>query len=146
MNCLNKRAAFLVFIFHCVWPLLVQSQNLQYNHQFISVEDGLSHREVQCVFQDREGVIWVGTRFGLNRFDGYQFKNWQAEVHGQAVNYISRIGQDDEGLLWIWNHKGILFLDPVTEKFCSTQERFGHDLPFDPKLFEHEIEARRRLL
>ena len=37
-------------------------------------------------------------------------------------------------MLWLWNHAGILFLDPVTEKFYTPKERFGQDLPFDPKL------------
>lgn len=135
-----KRPASLpntCFLFWSIFLIFLSpafSQSYIAGIQRFGIEKGLSHREVQCVFQDREGAIWVGTRYGLNRFDGYQFKNWQAEVHGQAVNYISRIGQDDESLLWIWNHKGILFLDPVTEKFSSTHERFGHDLPFDPEL------------
>lgn len=113
-------------------PVFSQSHSAEIQRH--GLEKGLSHREVQCIFQDREGAIWVGARFGLNRFDGYQFKKWQAESHGQGVNFISRIGQDDEGMLWLWNHEGILFLDPVTEKFYTPKERFGQDLPFDPKL------------
>jgi ligand-binding sensor domain-containing protein len=44
--------------------------------QHLSTKDGLSHRNVLCVFQDRDDVIWLGTQNGLNRFDGYGFKHW----------------------------------------------------------------------
>jgi hypothetical protein len=33
---------------------------------------GLSHSHALSVLQDREGFLWVGTRFGLNRFDAYE--------------------------------------------------------------------------
>ena len=36
--------------------------------------DGLSQRLVKQVVQDDNGVLWVATWNGLNRFDGYEFK------------------------------------------------------------------------
>ncbi|MBK9104647.1 MAG: histidine kinase [Saprospiraceae bacterium] len=41
-----------------------------------TVKDGLSDNNVTCIQQDDWGFIWVGTEIGLNRFDGYQFKNY----------------------------------------------------------------------
>ena len=35
---------------------------------------GLSQNNVMCVFQDSKGFMWIGTKNGLNRFDGQTFK------------------------------------------------------------------------
>ncbi len=41
------------------------------------VENGLSNNNVTCCIQDTHGFIWIGTRDGLNRFDGYSFRTFQ---------------------------------------------------------------------
>ena len=43
---------------------------------YYSVNDGLSHNVINCIFQDSEGYIWFGTQNGLNKFDGYNFKKY----------------------------------------------------------------------
>ncbi|MBK8568103.1 MAG: hypothetical protein IPN76_33540 [Saprospiraceae bacterium] len=44
-----------------------------------SVEDGLCSNFISCIFQDSRGFLWVGTDDGLNRYDGYQFKQYRHE-------------------------------------------------------------------
>ena len=39
----------------------------------ITIEDGLGFRNVRAIAQDRQGLMWLATQQGLNRFDGYQF-------------------------------------------------------------------------
>ncbi len=41
--------------------------------QALTIEDGLGFRSVTSITQDRQGLIWIGTRQGLNRYDSYQF-------------------------------------------------------------------------
>ena len=48
--------------------------NYNVEMDFISTKDGLASKEVYCVAQDNFGFIWFGTKFGLNRYDGKQFK------------------------------------------------------------------------
>ena len=42
--------------------------------QRYSLEEGLSQQAVNAIMQDTEGFMWFGTEDGLNRFDGYEFR------------------------------------------------------------------------
>src|SRR5688572_17747982 len=42
--------------------------------QRYSLEEGLSQQAVNTIVQDSEGFMWFGTEDGLNRFDGYEFR------------------------------------------------------------------------
>ncbi len=51
----------------------------QYNEEdFVkyTVKEGLSDNSITCIEKDHRGFIWIGTEFGLNRYDGYQFENY----------------------------------------------------------------------
>ena len=43
---------------------------------YISVDEGLSSNKVYDLLQDPEGYMWMGTSYGLCRFDGYGFENF----------------------------------------------------------------------
>ena len=56
------------------------------------------------VFQDRDGFIWVATRNGLNRYDGYQFhilNRDSRQENSMASNYVNCMMQDHYGLYYI---------------------------------------------
>ena len=38
-------------------------------------EDGLPHRQINATAKDESGFLWIATRAGVSRFDGYNFKN-----------------------------------------------------------------------
>ena len=38
--------------------------------------DRLSSGLITCICQDRYGFVWVGTEYGLNKFDGYRFTTY----------------------------------------------------------------------
>ena len=60
----------------------IYAQDYLANIQYFGIEDGLSHRDVYDIHQDKEGFIWGGTKYGLNRFDGYEFKWYAKEKDG----------------------------------------------------------------
>jgi hypothetical protein len=51
---------------------VVEGQRLRFRQ--ISTADGLSQTRVAHIVQDDRGFIWFGTQYGLNRYDGYEFK------------------------------------------------------------------------
>lgn len=74
-----------------------------------SIEVGLSESVAQTIIQDERGYIWVGTGYGLNRFDGVSFKQFYEE-DGLASNDVHALFQDSEGTIWAGTEYGISIL------------------------------------
>jgi len=98
----NSRYLFVI-IAQCI-SLLSFAQNQQIRFERISTQKGLSDPNVMCITKDSRGFIWVGTRYGLNRYDGHQFKVFYsdpADSESLSNNYIQNIVEDSKGNLWI---------------------------------------------
>lgn len=75
----------------------------------IGVEQGLSHRKVNCILQDSRGFLWFGTDDGLSRYDGRYFVQFRHQHHSKSSisgNIISDIYEDKAGLIWIATRDG----------------------------------------
>ena len=56
------------------------------------------------IYIDHDGFIWIATRNGLNRYDGYQFRILKKESGkdlGMASNYVNCMMQDHNGLFYV---------------------------------------------
>ncbi len=70
--------------------------------------------------QDKNGFMWLGTRDGLNRFDGYLFKSYKFDPKNKfslGNNYIYNLAEDDDGIIWVGTKAGLYRFDPKTEHF-----------------------------
>ncbi len=115
-----SRLLVLFFLFN-----LTQFLNAQYNFKNISSEDGLSSNSINAIFRDKKGFLWVGTNFGLNRYDGYTVKNFYQNPQDETSlknNYINTIDEDYEGLLWINTRGGVLLFDPEKGSFLHNYQ------------------------
>ncbi|WNJ20877.1 two-component regulator propeller domain-containing protein [Pontibacter sp. G13] len=121
----------------CSWLLLMlgqaialQSQSIPYRSTFkhLTVDHGLSHSTVHALLQDQDGFVWVGTRFGLNRYDGYSFETFlpdttvSGSIHRHSVQTLM---EDRVGNIWVGHQTGgISVWDKKTGQF--------HSFPFHP--------------
>jgi ligand-binding sensor domain-containing protein len=92
--------------------------------EHLSVKQGLSNNTVLCIRQDREGFIWLGTRDGLNKYDGYAFTIYKPDpldpAHTLGHNWVNNIHEDRQGRLWVTTHGGGLHrMDKRTGKLTS---------------------------
>jgi ligand-binding sensor domain-containing protein len=62
---------FIVFAFVCS---VANAQT--FSSKTFTTDNGLSHNYVQHITQDKTGFLWISTWDGINRFDGYEFKNY----------------------------------------------------------------------
>ena len=88
--------------------MLCNSQPLSFHH--LNVEDGLSQNSVLCVTQDQRGLMWLGTRYGLNKYDSRKltiYKNKPGDSASLSNNYILSLLCDHKGTLWVGTRKGL---------------------------------------
>ncbi|MBK7939879.1 MAG: hypothetical protein IPJ82_23590 [Lewinellaceae bacterium] len=72
-----KPIALLVLIGIAAWPLRGQNGSAaRVEVENYSIEQGLSNRNVNYFAGDKQGFLWIATFDGLNRFDGYDFLNY----------------------------------------------------------------------
>lgn len=75
-----------------------------------TMEDGLSQMKTNSIVMDSVGYIWIGTRNGLNRFDGKSVQTYY-EKDGLLHNRVHDLGVDSKGRLVIASFKGLSFYD-----------------------------------
>ena len=74
---------------------------------------------VTTLHQDQRGFIWMGTFFGLNRYDGDAvrvFRPNHLDPWSLHANKINDILEDAYGLLWLCTDNGLAILDPWSER------------------------------
>jgi signal transduction histidine kinase/ligand-binding sensor domain-containing protein/CheY-like chemotaxis protein/AraC-like DNA-binding protein len=86
---------------------LAQSDTFRFTH--FTTRNGLSRNYIKTVLQDHRGYLWLGTNDGLNRYDGYGFKIYQADqatITGISDNYIQFVFEDSKKRLWVGTKDG----------------------------------------
>lgn len=123
MNETKKYIFFLLF-----WiPLTLFSQPFpspqnDYFSKFIhyTTDNGLSDSRILDIIQDEKGYIWLATENGLNKFDGYTFKNY---FPGNFVSIPDKVVIDLEtdqfGTLWIGTSNGLCYYNRETDQFYT---------------------------
>jgi len=109
----------------------IYSQEYTVNIDEIGFEEGLIYNQINDIYEDKDGLLWIGTSKGLLRYDGEDFKVWNEEDETGQIYSISRIIQDDAGILWLWNSElsDFVFLDPSSGISQSRVSKFGDSFP-----------------
>ena len=84
------------------------------------------------IYLDNDGFIWVATRNGLNRYDGYQFRIIKKEMSqnpGMASNYVNAIMQDRNGLFYVGMYGALQTYDGHQFQDVTTYDLDGHSQP-----------------
>ena len=86
----------------------------------LDTRDGLSNSQVNYIFQDSKGFVWMGTSYGLNRYDGYRFRTFYSDPNDTTTlrnNYVDWIYETASGKLILKQGMNYSVYDPVTETF-----------------------------
>jgi len=87
----------------------------------ITADDGLAHRTVNSIEQDRDGFIWIGTNNGLNRYGGkgMQVYRWDiTEEFSLPDNRVLKLLESRSNRLWVISGNGTLsWFDPARDQF-----------------------------
>lgn len=92
----------------------------------IQVNDGLSENAVYTILQDSKGFMWFGTKDGLNRFDGSNFRIFRYDKERPTSignNFIRCMMEGKDNFLYIGTDAGLYIMDTVEETFTKVCNR-----------------------
>ncbi len=120
-NIFIKKVIPILLWGYFLYPLsgLCQAEDAVQNKYFFNV--GLQGHTVQCILQDSQGFLWVGTNDGLYQYDGYTFEGYRHDPNDDNTlsnNHIRDLYEDKEGRIWIGTYGGgINILGPDRSNF-----------------------------
>ena len=118
-------ACFFITIF-------CQAQSVEEHYYFknLSIRNGLSQNTVNAILQDRKGFMWLGTKDGLNRYDGLSFRKFKhdaANPRSIGNSFITSLYEDFNGNIWVGTDAGVYIYYHEKEAFeefdCQSLEK-----------------------
>jgi ligand-binding sensor domain-containing protein len=98
----------------------------QFKYETLSTAQGLSQGYIWDIIQCKDGFLWMTTKAGLNRYDGYSFKVYSHDAFDPfsiSSNITLHLYEDSKGRIWIGSDHGLNIFDKKTERFY----RLYHD-------------------
>ena len=104
-----SRLLGIIGILSCL-PYMTHAYSLR---QF-SNKDGLSNSAILSLYQDNQGVIWIGSCDGLNMYDGNSIHAYNPPNSSKTLlsgNLINNFMETGKNVLWIQTNYGLDRLD-----------------------------------
>ncbi|MBI3111406.1 MAG: hypothetical protein HYZ01_07530 [Ignavibacteriales bacterium] len=124
---MQQRHILYLLVLSCVVSSRTTAQEIDLRFGHLSVNEGLSQSTVYSIAEDYPGFLWFGTRDGLNRYDGAEFKVYRSDGDsGQGLSHVTvrALIADSTRCLWIGTDGGGLNrFDFATQSFTH----FHHD-------------------
>ena len=99
-----------------------------------TTESELSSSLITQICQDHEGMIWIATENGLNKFDGNKMTSYfhhRGDAHSLSNNFVNALFVDSQGHLFVGTHAGVQMYLPQTNNFTPTTINKETGKPFD---------------
>ena len=118
--------AQILFILCFIFNVTIAKEHYQFRH--LTTSDGLADNEVTDMLKDNEGFLWCVTSSAINRFDGYNVKQYLKTEDGTDLSTsVSQILIDKDNNIWIerfgyyftYNREKDLFVNaqPLLQKY-----------------------------
>lgn len=105
---MNRFILCLFLLLSCRYGIAQNSNQVHFKN--ISVKEGLSFPAVNCILQDKNGFVWVGTEMGLNRYDSQRFKTFyssESDKQSLSNDHISCLYEDTHQNVWVGTMRGL---------------------------------------
>jgi ligand-binding sensor domain-containing protein/signal transduction histidine kinase/CheY-like chemotaxis protein/AraC-like DNA-binding protein len=120
-----RLSAIGFFLMLLICKTLYAQKPIVFNH--LTLENGVSQNSVMAITQDKNQLIWMGTRHGLNRYDGYRFKiytNNSDNHHSISDNVITTLLSDSKGRLWVGTEEnGLNIYHDKSDRFIRINKK-----------------------
>jgi len=111
----KRKVLIIIFILIEFSSIFAQSESVKFEN--FSYNEGLMTSGVNSVYKDSKGFLWLCTKNGLFRYDGYSFKNINSIANGSLKYETYCIAEDSRQNLWIGTAgKGVAFYNSHSGK------------------------------
>lgn len=96
--------SFWILLLLGVKPLSLDAQNSAITFERVTAEQGLTSNRINGIVQDRSGFLWIATNNGLNRFDGFENKQYTKQIDDTcslSSNSVLSVFCDNDDQLWL---------------------------------------------
>lgn len=93
---------------------------LDFGFRHLNTSNGLPNQQVEAIVQDADGYIWIGTRNGLAKFDGYNVQTYHHQegmAHSLIHNFVHGMFLDSKKNLWVATENGVSRYRSKTDDF-----------------------------
>ena len=122
---MQKRLLLLTLTF--LLPIALAATVPDMKFRRLDTRDGLSNSQVMALLRDSKGIVWIGTPYGLNRYDGYRVHTFYSDPRDSTTlrsNYVDAIFEATDGKLWLRQGMSYSIFDPLTERCDRHPERW----------------------
>ena len=119
--------AFILSVLTFVYIGSAVAIDNDFSFRHLRLQEGLSNSHTNCITQDHEGFIWIGTANGLNKFNGYNFTYYYADTKEDTTLLSGEIFSllvDKRNTLWVGTYRGL-------HKYNAETDNFSY-IPLDP--------------
>ncbi|WP_122639513.1 ligand-binding sensor domain-containing protein [Romboutsia sp. Marseille-P6047] len=117
----DKIITFMTLLLICIClPAIAHASEFMFYN--LTTSDGLSQASINSIYQDSSDYIWIGTKNGLNRYNGFKFEIYNkgfSEKRNIIDSYITCLNEDLNNNLWVGTHDGLSKINLKTEKITN---------------------------
>ena len=133
---MQKLIIRLLFILAGMAFANVYGQNITFNH--LTTDNGLSQFSVNSLYIDESGILWIGTREGLNRYNGEDIKTYKLQKNDPNslfCNTVLRIVGNRNGSIYLLCTDGVAEFNLITQKFTTLLQGSINSIYYNNGLF-----------
>src|SRR5690606_22670633 len=105
------------FIFFLLFVNLSFGQQIDLRFKAIDHRAGISSNRISAVLQDSNGILWMGTKIGVDRYDGER----NIILHLHRNTNINQFVEDPNGHIWVASQHGLYVLQKGSMSFKKVQ-------------------------
>lgn len=100
-----------------LFSIILYAQQNELRFHFLDSRHGLTYSAVRDIAQDHKGYIWIATLKGLNRYDGYNIRQYYKSDNGLPSNCVEKLLLLGNDSLLLGTNEGLCIYDMTKEKF-----------------------------
>lgn len=110
----------------------------EFRMQSLGISEGLSQNYAGALLRDSRGYLWIGTRFGLNRYDFSRMTSYYATEAGGSLpsDDVRLVFESPDSDVWVLCEGGTAVYDPITNRFREVRYEQGRKLRLRSALTE----------